>query len=251
MSELGNGPLLPPKAGGGIEGPAMSGIGTCRVAGLASRRSLDVRHVHDEAIISPVPSAVKVEYDGSAMNWTLQRHWNRSGAGADVSVYDHRRKATDWRPLTSSTVMGVSLEGEVQRSRQRTLRSERGTESTTDMMMSNCLRLPFASSKVSSPRSTRKMILRQWPTVMLVFACLVVKWMRELQSGTWRLVSKCQGPIGLSSAAAASSMSAPASSALTARGVSGDDVTASTASDVIGSKAGTTLCDGMFLSPSS
>lgn len=53
-----------------------------------------------------------------------------------------------------------------------------------DMMMSNCLRLPFASTSVS-PRSTRKTTLSQCETVMLVLACLVVKWMLVEQSGTW------------------------------------------------------------------
>lgn len=154
--------------------------------------------------------------------------------------------------------MGVSLrdggkgeEGCVSQSDLEEARAERDESAGTHMMMSNCLRLPFASSSVSSPRSTRKMILRQWPTVMFVFACLVVKWMRELQSGTWSAVSKCQGPTGLSKDDAASSASAPASSAATASGVRGDDDRASAASDVIGSSAGATFPTGACLSPSS
>lgn len=61
MSELGRGPPLPPNAGGGTDGPVTSGIGTCRVAGLAVRRSADVRHVHDEAMTSSRSWAVSVE----------------------------------------------------------------------------------------------------------------------------------------------------------------------------------------------
>lgn len=81
------------------------------------------------------------------------------------------------------------------------------------MMMSNCFLLPLASKSVSSPRSTLKMILRQCPTVIFVFACLVVKWIRLLQSGTCRSASKCQGPVALRSEEVASSTSAPASRA--------------------------------------
>lgn len=53
MSEDGNGPALPPNAGGGRDGPAISGMGTILgVAGLADRRSAAVRHVHEDVMTS-------------------------------------------------------------------------------------------------------------------------------------------------------------------------------------------------------
>lgn len=61
------------------------------------------------------------------------------------------------------------------------------------------MRLPFESRYSSSPRSTRIMILSVCEIEMLDFSWCVLTQSLELQSGSWRRPSRCQGPIGSSS----------------------------------------------------
>jgi hypothetical protein len=70
------------------------------------------------------------------------------------------------------------------------------------MTMSNFFGLPLASRNSRSPRSTRKVSLKVCAASMLPLGCLQEKLMRDLQSGSWSSVSRSQGPIGSSSAAA-------------------------------------------------